>query len=187
MNQCPNGKFFVEVGACNGIDLSNTYLLEKKGWEGICVEPRPIFKKLKENRSCHVDGRCVARESGLEVDFWLCKKTPALSGRPQFFNDSHNRKRKRGRLLKRRTVSLIDLLKEYNAPKYIDYLSLDTEGSELDILEGFNFSDYIFKYITVEHNHSNRKQAIRKLLERYEYAVVQKRWDFWCTLKAKIL
>lgn len=169
LKNSPNGKYFVEIGAGDGILKSNTYLLEKRGWKGICVEPfQKNFEKLKKNRSCHVEKRCIWGKSNQIVPFYECKNN-YFSGIPDCFEDGHANKRKQGRTIARHTLSLDDLLKKFNAPKVIDYLSLDTEGSELAILKGFSF-DYIFRLITVEHNRVHyKKNGIRKLLESNGY------------------
>ena len=62
-----------------------------------------------------------------------------------------------------------DLLSEYNAPFEIDYLSIDTEGSEFEILKNLDFKKYSFKVITVEHNNTVNKTLINKLLEKNGY------------------
>ena len=68
------------------------------------------------------------------------------------------------------TVSLNDLLDEHGSPREISYLSIDTEGSELSILESFDFSRYVFKVITVEHNYvAAAREGIRRLLEGHGY------------------
>ena len=67
------------------------------------------------------------------------------------------------------TITLEDLLKEYKAPNEIDYLSIDTEGSEYDILKNFRFNNYFFKVITVEHNNTKNKLLIDQLLEKNGY------------------
>jgi hypothetical protein len=68
------------------------------------------------------------------------------------------------------TISLNDLLKKYNAPKDIDYISLDTEGSEVNILEAFDFSQYKVKFFTVEHNNKEvNRQKIYDLLTSKGY------------------
>ena len=64
---------------------------------------------------------------------------------------------------------LNDLLKEYSAPLEIDYLSIDTEGSEYEILKNFDFEKYSFKVITVEHNNTVNKTLINELLEKNGY------------------
>jgi predicted protein tyrosine phosphatase len=80
------------------------------------------------------------------------------------------------------TVSLTDLLKEHSAPKVIDFLSIDTEGSELDILSAFDFSEYNFNAIAVEHNYGSQREDIQKLLAHAGYRRVfdfVSRWDDW--------
>ena len=56
------------------------------------------------------------------------------------------------------------MLDKYSAPHLIDYLSIDTEGSEYKILAAHDFSSYIFKVITCEHNHTPSRQKIHELL-----------------------
>jgi hypothetical protein len=65
-----------------------------------------------------------------------------------------------------RTVSLNDLLKNFGAPRKIDYLSIDTEGSEYIILSSFDFSKYDISVITVEHNSGEQRDSIHRLLSR---------------------
>jgi hypothetical protein len=67
------------------------------------------------------------------------------------------------------TITLNDLLEKYNAPNEIDYLSIDTEGSEYDILRSFNFEKYNIKIITCEHNHSVMREKIFSLLSSKGY------------------
>lgn len=63
--------FFVEIGACDGIFLSNTYLLEKKfGWRGILVEPNPKWhQELQKNRNCGITHKCAYVKSGIPLEF----------------------------------------------------------------------------------------------------------------------
>jgi hypothetical protein len=67
------------------------------------------------------------------------------------------------------TISLHNLLKTYNAPKKIDFLSIDTEGSEYKILSVFPFNEYEFNFICVEHNFSSNREKIFVLLEKNGY------------------
>jgi 3-dehydroquinate dehydratase len=84
------------------------------------------------------------------------------------------------------TISLSDLLKKYEEPYEIDYLSIDTEGSEYDILKSFNFDEYNIKIITCEHNDSNTREKIFSLLSEkgYERKYVEfSRYDDWYVRK----
>jgi hypothetical protein len=67
------------------------------------------------------------------------------------------------------TLSLLDLLQQNDTPEVIDYLSIDTEGSELAILEGFDWSRYQIRCITIEHNFTGQRESIRRLLEAKGY------------------
>jgi hypothetical protein len=100
------------------------------------------------------------------------------------FDDLHSQARARaGRSTVVRTVSLNDLLREYAAPAHVDYLSIDTEGSELDILEGFAFSAYRIDLISVEHAFNVKKRkALQVLLERNNFSRRFENfscWDDW--------
>jgi hypothetical protein len=82
------------------------------------------------------------------------------------------------------TVTLVDLMSEYSAPSVIDYLSLDTEGSEFDILLAHDFDKYKFRYITVEHNWSPKGILIQHLLARKGYVHVRRvAMDDWYVLE----
>lgn len=168
------GGFFVEFGATDGETLSNTALLEKEfGWKGILAEPGRIWHdKLRNNRECVIDTRCVWHTSGEFLDF---NETAVahLSTVSEFSSkDFHAKKREGGKSYTVETVSLSDLLLQHHAPKEIDYLSIDTEGSELDILRAFDFSPYEIKFISCEHNFTEDRQKIFQILSNAGYARV---------------
>jgi FkbM family methyltransferase len=146
--------FFVELGAANGHHDSNTVILERDfQWKGILAEPAKCWHSvLKSNRSAVIDERFVWSQTGAMLPF---KETedPYLSTLTKFVDADFNREgRIRGKTYQVETISLNDLLKAHNCPKQIDYLSIDTEGSEIEILRGFNFEKYNVGIITVEHN-----------------------------------
>lgn len=68
-----------------------------------------------------------------------------------------------------KTILLNDLLRKYNAPKDIDFLSIDTEGSEFDILSHFDFINFNIKIIVCEHNFSDKREPIFQLLTQKGY------------------
>lgn len=162
--------YFVEFGATDGIFLSNTYSLEKQfNWKGVLAEPAKSWaEKLKVNREkCILDYRCVWRKSGEEVNF-IEDVLPEISGVSNLLDRKRTSSNSSNYLVN--TVSLIDLLDEHHAPKYIDYISIDTEGSEFEILEYFDFSCYKFGLITVEHNYeAEKREKIFSLLAKNNY------------------
>jgi FkbM family methyltransferase len=183
-NEKENG-FFVEFGATNGLQINNTWLLEKKyHWQGILAEPARIWQAdLAKNRNCAIDHRCVWKQSGEKLIFKEVPEDPELSTAAAFVNSDHQAaQRKQHQAYEVTTISLYDLLQAHHAPRYIDYLSVDTEGSEFEILNAFDFSTYRFGLITVEHNGTTQQQALYELLTRAGYkrvfAAISK-WDDW--------
>lgn len=173
--------YFVDFGASNGIDLSNSYLMEKDfGWNGILCEPAKLWHKdLKKNRNCQLELNCVWRDSVSLLDFNEAY-IPEFSSISDFSDTSLNKKaRKNYKHYKVKTISLFDLLEKYNAPCDIDYLSIDTEGSEYEILKNFNFSKYTFKLITCEHNFSLNREKIYTLLKENGYIRVFKDYSLF--------
>jgi hypothetical protein len=168
LNFKKNG-FFVEFGATNGINGSNTYLLENKfNWRGILAEPAKIFyDELNKNRKCFIETNLVWKNSKSRLLFHE-DFAGGLSTIKKFIDhDTQIRKRNKEYILE--TISLNDLLVKYNAPKIIDYLSIDTEGSEFNILNNFDFNKYKFRIITCEHNFTPNKNKIHKLLTKNGY------------------
>jgi FkbM family methyltransferase len=146
--------FFVEFGAADGIELSNTYLLEKEfGWSGILAEPAMCWQgDLKKNRNCHISTECVWSASNSTLTFNEVETAELSTIHSYSSTDSHRQDRKIGKTYDVSTISLEDLLDKYDAPRNIDYISIDTEGSEYQILSNFNFDSYHFRVITCEHN-----------------------------------
>ena len=184
VNKFKEDGYFVEFGATNGFDISNTYILEKQfGWRGVLVEPAKMWQEnLIKNRDCNIEFDCVWHTSGELLDFDMVKEGE-LSTLSIFSNsDEHAKARQEKITYVVNTISLIDLLKKYNAPKEIDYLSVDTEGSELDILSAFDFNEYRFNCITIEHNFTENREKLKFLLEQNGYKRIFEhlsKWDDW--------
>jgi FkbM family methyltransferase len=163
--------YFVEFGAANGLELSNTYMLEKElGWTGILAEPAHIWHDdLLKNRSCHISFDCVWTKSHEEIEFNEVSAAELSTIDAFSDSDGHSQTRAEGKKYKVYTCSLLDLLKKYKAPQEIDYLSIDTEGSEFEILSAFDFDAYKIKVITCEHNFSPMRDKIMELLVSKSY------------------
>ena len=181
-----NPGYFVEFGACDGIIMSNTFLLETyHGWNGILVEPVPYYNRvLKKKRGCIiVDDVCVSDKSDEIVKFLAVRDFQCVSGmKSDAFKDSWAGIRKEhGKTYDVKTISLKDLLDKNNAPEHIEFLSIDTEGSEYSILKAYDFSR-TFGLITVEHNHTENKVPIENLLQEKGYIHIlhnKSRHDSW--------
>jgi len=154
--------YFVEFGACDGLSLSNTYALESRlQWKGILAEPARIWhERLKSNRTAAIDTRCVWSKSGESLTFLQANNAEVSTVSDLRDRDFNRDARVGGTSYDVNTVSLNDLLSSHGAPAAIDYMSVDTEGSEFLILDAFDFQKYQVKIITVEHNfcEPDRKQ-----------------------------
>ena len=183
--------YFVEFGATNGVDLSNTYLLEKDfGWSGILAEPAKVWHSdLQKNRSAAIDLDCVWKTTGETLNFTVSDEAEYSTISEFVKKDGHSSVRASGSQYPVKTVSLNDLLQRHNAPRHIDYLSVDTEGSEFEILRQFDFQRYSVSVITCEHNFSDQRGKIAELLSRNGFSRVYQgisRWDDWFVHEAHL-
>lgn len=172
-NYKKNG-FFVDLAASDGVNINNTFLLEKKlEWNGICIEPNPKFyERLKKNRKCHLSNAVIDKENDTEVKFRI--DNGELGGIVD--HDTDNNYQIRGEQLKRSTIinlktkTLDFILDQFNAPQVIDYLSLDVEGSEERVLMNFPFDKYTFLTMTIE----RPTPLLEKILFDNDYVFVMK-------------
>lgn len=175
-----SGGFFVEFGAGDGRNLSNTWLLEKNyGWSGIIADPNPNFAAdIQASRSCYISNRCVWSKSDELLSFLPTEMGELSRLRDVVPNDFIEKAGLRiidpATEVTVSTITLHDLLTQGGAPKDIDFLSIDTEGSELEILSTFDFSKWRIKSICVEHNWTDDRSELKALLERNGY---RRKWD----------
>jgi len=181
------GGFFIEIGASDGIEISNTYLLETQyDWKGICVEPIPYrYEKLVVNRpNSKCSEKAVIGVSGLKLSFDIAKNGDGMSGITSYIIDRHRQQINANKeTIIVETISLNDLLQQFEAPSFIEYLSLDTEGTEFEILNALDFDNYKFGIIDIEHNYVEPKRTeIRNLLISKGYRYVRENYvdDTYC-------
>lgn len=165
--------FFVEVGVGSGRSISNTYMLEKHyAWDGLLCEPnRSSHDSIAACRSALLERRAAASTSGMRLRF----EEVLNAGEFSRIAGTGDHKIDSGRTTEYEveTVSLTETLSNMAAPSEIDYLSLDTEGSEVDILRGLDLSRFKFKVMTIEHNFNSATQSqIGTILKPFGYRKV---------------
>ena len=177
--------WFVEAGAHDGVNFSNTKALEDLGWKGLCVEAMPeTFKELCKNRTCHCEQYALYDQSGVVLDFTVESTVSGLmSGITKHLNGPHFKYVINKTVIPVTTSTLTDLLDKNQAPNVIDYFSLDVEGAEQKVLEGIDWDKYTFSVINVEHNFEEPDRSnIRSYLEARGYKFYkQEQWDDWYT------
>lgn len=154
---------FADLGSYDGVHISNTLFFEQLGWEGMCVEPLPdAFLKLKENRKCECLEGCISASKEEYVEFCQVNGfNNMLSGIVSAYDPNHIKRIQDGFTEYKDTHEIIKVrnyrFNEVIAPGTIDYLSLDTEGSELSILKSINWKNYKILSISVENNYGDNK------------------------------
>ena len=152
--------FFVEVGAYDGVGGSNCLLFEEAyNWNGICIEPHPeSFRQLEINRPRPKKYNLGLTSTGETLEFWqVSEPAAALSGFKNFFDSEHESRihteiDRHGGTVKKIEIEsrrLDSILKENNVSK-VNYLSVDAEGADLDILKGVDFEEVEIDLISCE-------------------------------------
>jgi FkbM family methyltransferase len=159
--------FFVEIGALDGIIFSNSYIFEKYlNWSGLCVEPDLRWRdSIIQNRKCNISFNVISDTSDLDVEFCIHK-----NGGESFVKTEKRNWIYDNDILdtyKVKTLTLTDLLDLNNSPKLIDWISVDTEGSEINIISKFlSDSKYTVNFINIEHTSND---DIDKLFEESNF------------------
>jgi len=182
--------YFVELGAVDGIHLSNTYALEQHGWTGLLVEAHPEhFAKLAANRPNSTSIHAAVSDKEGETNFYATQGG-SLSTIDEAQKNYFIKKRSgvdKGSYTKHkvRSATTTTLLDEASAPHVIDVMSIDIEGAELAALRGLDFNAYDVKLMIVEKDLSRSKrwveEEIRDFLISKGYRVARRLGvnDFW--------
>jgi len=164
----------VEVGAFDGIHLSNSFSLEQKGWKSINIEPSPlVFNTLLKNRPKAKNINCaiVGNPDVKYVDFFA-EEIGVLSGCDFDEEDVRRRYKKRGIVFKSpnkinvQAETLNSILSKENI-KYIDIISIDVEGYELEVLKGLDLKKYRVGLFIIEANNENQKEEILSFFKNH--------------------
>lgn len=150
--------FFIEIGAYDGIVNSNTLFFEQLGWTGIAIEPNmSIFNTLTLNRRCQCLNIGISDKDGQMPYMEISGYCEQLSGLKSKYNYKHwervNREAKEYKCkIKEISIpclSFNSFISKYNI-SHCDFLSVDTEGSEIDIIKSIDWNNFYCKIICVE-------------------------------------
>lgn len=170
--------YFVEVGVGDGIFLSNTWLFEKKlGWQGLLIEPNQAFgEKISINRTAKLDRRAAYSVDGKEFEFLDVVEFRELS--TLVCQDGRDAFSREGNVYRVSSVTLNTALSEARAPTIIDFMSIDTEGSELEVVKGLDLGRWQIAVFVIEHNHDEgRRKQLGMLLAKHGYRRIFERID----------
>jgi FkbM family methyltransferase len=181
--------FYVDVGAHDGISINNTLYFEKyNNWTGINIEPiKSVFDKLLVNRPNSININCAVSNFDGETDF-LCNHgyTEMISGIRDNFDKRHlqrleNENKKHGsftELIKVKTLKLETIFEKQNISR-VNYLSIDVEGAEYDVVNSINFDKVFIDVIGFENNYSDCSIPIINYLYNNNYKIIHKSLDIF--------
>ena len=173
--------FYTEIGAWNGYKKNSTIVLERLGWDGVCIEPTPTsYKELVKNRRCRCLNVAVFDHVG-EMEFAVFRDRPEWNGILQTFDQAHAKhaKDKYNQELEIIRVPCVTW-QELDLPNRIDYLQVDVEGAELQILRTVPWQQVHIEWICLEDNASRSGDTTyRDYMHNLGYRIVrQDKQDF---------
>jgi FkbM family methyltransferase len=164
--------FYVEVGAYDGVNLSNTYHFEQSGWTGILVEPDPeMAERCRRERPRSTTFQCAAGEDAGEISFFKVAGGEVYS--TTSLSAAHRERLDRMGLAWREVrvaVRTLDSILEEARASRVDFVSIDVEGGELAVLRGFDIGRWKPGVVIVETNAARRDPAIRRYFVTHGYA-----------------
>lgn len=177
--------FYVDVGAFDGIHLSNTYAFEQMGWKGICIEPNPeIFELCKKNRpnaTC-LNDVCIGKKRRSNKRFYIDEiglLSTTIKNKGKLI-DLKQRYENRGlhfsglKKVKLKASTFNEILENnLQDGEKIDFVSIDTEGNELDILNGIDFKRYDIRILVIEFDKASEQEMAELLSEKGGYMFVR--------------
>jgi FkbM family methyltransferase len=172
--------YFVEVGAYDGVEYSNTLYFEKKGWTGLLVEADPeLAEKARVSRPESVVANCAVVPPGTaeSVEFEIVEGHRGLSGlsvRMDFVLDLTGRSSEEiiTRKIRVPTRTLDSLLEENRFPQ-LDYITIDVEGHEWGVLQGFTILRWNPEIVIVERNLPIPESRIMSYMHRNGYRYIR--------------
>lgn len=191
--QIENG-FFVDVGAHDGIMFNNTLFFEKnRNWIGINIEPiEDVYKKLTLNRPKCINFQCAVTNQNGKANFIKNEGyTEMLSGLEETYDKRHIQRLNRelqtysgtSEVIKVDTMKLSTIFDICGITK-IDYLSIDTEGAEFEVIKSIDFDKVYIDVIGFENNYQDSSQKIVQYLENKNYKIIKSTIDIFMINKS---
>ena len=178
---------FVDVGAHDGITINNTLYFERyNNWSGINIEPiETVYNKLIQNRPKSININCAVCNNDGETDFF-CNTgyTEMISGITNTFHPEHLKRLNNENLIKGSTTKIIkvntkklETIFDEHAIRHVNYLSIDVEGAEFEVIKSINFDKVFIDVIGFEVNYEDAGIPIVTYLEERGYITVHKACD----------
>ena len=161
---------YLDIGANDPITINNTYLFYRKGFKGVCVEPDPILydrlRRVRKGDVCLNAG--IGTKAEKEADFYMM----TVSTLNTFSKAEAERYQSYGnykieKTMKVPLISINGVIDQYLTP-YPNFVSLDIEGLDFEIMETFDFSRFrpeIFCIETLTYTADNTEKKIKKLVD----------------------
>ena len=169
--ECKKDGFYVDIGANDGKQISNTFVMDTVfNWRGLCIEP---FPANMEQRSCPVLRTVVSNVTGDKVQFEHegGEDSRDVLGGMKDTIDPDDRHDAESTVYNFTTVTMTTLLDKHHAPAVLDFVSIDVEGAEFLVLQGFDFKKYCIQFMTIEHNgYEPMRSDIRDIMEASGHA-----------------
>ena len=159
--------FYVDVGSFHPIDNSNTFLLYKKNWKGINIDANSLSIELfKIARKNDANINLAVHDKDTQVKLFFRKKINMLNTISEDIAKIHFLKGYQQKIINSDTLNSIIGKTNYKN-KEIDFLNIDVEGNEMNVLKSLNFNVYKPKLICIEiHNHEQMYNPDRGYLSR---------------------
>ena len=180
---------FVDVGAHDGITINNTLYFEKyNNWTGINIEPiSEIYEKLKINRPNCINLNCaVSNTNGIQEFIENKGYTEMISGLKEYYDPRHkNRLDNENNFFKSKSFvvnvnckRLEDIFEENNVKK-VNYLSIDVEGAEFEVIKSINFDKVFIDVIAFENNYMDKSIPIINYLFKKNFILLNMSFDIF--------
>jgi FkbM family methyltransferase len=174
--------FYVDIGAHHPKRFSNTFMFYKKGWSGINIDPMPgIINLFNTQRKRDITLEIGISEKGGSLDYYMFNESALNGFSSNLFNERHNNKDiyKIVGIKKIKTIPLGDVLDQYLPEnKNIDFMSIDVEGLDFEVLKSNNWNKYKPKFLLIEFLDKNIEEVIRddiyKFLINLNYIFIAK-------------